>query len=270
MNGVDPGLLRFCLQHSDGSGLADFGERPKEDWLWLKEALANFETPGKKVQKLVSELSSAADAQDTEKMLFCLRSLNEEVEDVDQSSVVANAGGLELLLALCRHASSKDIRWEALYGVQLLVKNNEPLILLAKKLGALPHLMQLLPNPTEDVGVKGRALSAISALIDHQPDLQSEFLRSKGLELAAEVISAARALHDEKIQFRTVFGLLWLLQNRPDFNADFRKSTALNTQLRFSQNSTNVELKEAATELLQLILAPPAADKQQPMMLMLG
>lgn len=172
---VDPALLRFCLQHSDGEGLREFGERPKEDWVWLKEALANFETPGKKVQKLVEELK---EAKDTEKILFCLDSLNEEIDDVDQSSVVANAGGVELLLALCRHAD-KQVRLAALSGVQLLVKNNEPLILLAKKLGAVPHLMQLLVNPQEDVTVRSRALSSISALIENQPDLQDLFVNAK-------------------------------------------------------------------------------------------
>ncbi len=254
MQGVDPGLLRFCLQHSDGEGLKEFGDRPKEDWEWLKNALANFETPGKKVQKLVEELKSAADSSNSEKILFCLRSLNEEVEDVDQSSVVANAGGIELLLALCRYSASRDVRFEALYGVQLLVKNNEPLILLAKQVGALPHLMQLLINPAEDAAVRGRALSAISALMELQPDLQDTFVTGKGLELAADVISAARAAGDAKVQFRAVFVLTWLLQNRPDMKIPFRKCNALHTQLRFSQQSKDsIELREAATDLLRLM-----------------
>jgi hypothetical protein len=36
MSGINPALLRFCLQHSDGAGLQDFGERSEADWQWLK------------------------------------------------------------------------------------------------------------------------------------------------------------------------------------------------------------------------------------------
>jgi hypothetical protein len=78
-------------------------------------------------------------------------------------------------------------------------------------------------------------------------------LFAQGLELASDVISAGRAHGDAKIQFRAVFSLMWLLKNRADLTPIFRKCNALHTQLRFSQNSSNVELKEAADECLGLM-----------------
>ncbi len=145
------------------------------------------------------------------------------------------------------------MRLEALYAVQALVKNNEPLILHAKNLGALPHLMQLLVDPNEDVLVRSRALSTVGSLMDHQTDLQDAFVGAKGLDLMCDVISAARKESNERVQFRAVFTISWLLQNREDLKTLFSKSNSLHTQLRFCAASQNEELKEAAMQMLQLL-----------------
>ena len=247
---IDQSLLQFCLKHSDGTGLKEFGERPKEEWEWLKEALANFESPGKKVQKLVEELRAATTAGDDEKTVFLLASLNEELEDVDQAQVVANLGGLELLLALCRHPR-RELQLPALTAVQLCLKNNAPVKLKTKNLGGLPHLMHILIDGTSnDLEVRGRALSAISALIDFDRDLQDVFVSAGGVDVASNLLVPE---NQEKLVFRALFVLRWLLSNRPDLVKGFLGSKSLVEHLQRLKGSANVELNEIATDFYDLL-----------------
>ncbi len=242
--------MKFCLSLDDSTGLRDFGERSKEDWEWLKAALASVEHPAKKVQKLVEELKEASVASDEEKILYCLRELNEEIIEVDQAQTVGNLGGIEALLALSRH-SSKQVQLEALIAVQATLKNNDPLKEQAKRLGALPFLLQILVNGKEDLAVRFRALSATSALIDHVPDLQDAFVGGGGLDVASDLLGDAA---DDKTVSRTAFLLKWLLQTRPDLKAAFVKTPGLVSDLqRQAANSKSVDVKELSTEFLELL-----------------
>jgi hypothetical protein len=244
------GLLKFCLSLDDGKGLKEFGERPKEDWEWLKAALENVDTPGKKVQRLVEELKEASVGSDENKILFCLEQLNEEILDVDQAQVVANLGGISTLLALARH-SSKEVRLEALAAVQATLKNNDPLKEQAKRLGALPFLLQILTNANEDIAVRSRALSATSALMDHKPELQDAFVQSGGLAVSSDLVGPDG---DARTAFRAAFVLKWLLQNRPDLKGEFVKCGKLIRGLQSRASAAEEsDAKETAAEFLQLL-----------------
>ncbi len=244
------GLLKFCLSLDDGQGLKQFGDRPKEDWEWLKAALESFEHPAKKVQRLVEELKEVSVTSDEDKILYCLQELNEEIIDVDQAQVVANLGGISTLLALSRH-SNKQIRLEALTAVQASLKNNEPLQEQAKRLGALPFLLQILVNVNEDVIVRSRALSAASALSEHKPELQDAFVRSGGLVMASDLVGPQA---DLRTAFRAAFVLKWLLMNRSDFKDEFLKCEKFVDGLRLrAAAAEDSDAKEIAAEFLELL-----------------
>jgi hypothetical protein len=88
-SGIDLALLRFALQHTDSPNLADTQVRP-EDYEWLREAMANFETDTQKMKKLL-ELVKKEDGVSEEHKQAALEELQLLVEDLD------NATGIVLL-----------------------------------------------------------------------------------------------------------------------------------------------------------------------------
>ncbi len=78
-------MLKFCLEHSDGSSLAEgkVPNRDPADYQWLKEALNNLESDADRMKKLV-ELLSKEDSSLDDKANY-LEELQYLVEDIDNA-----------------------------------------------------------------------------------------------------------------------------------------------------------------------------------------
>ena len=82
--GIDLALLRFALQHTDSPNLADTQVRP-QDYEWLREAMASFETDAQKMKKLV-ELVNREESVSEEQKHAALEELQLLVEDLDNAT----------------------------------------------------------------------------------------------------------------------------------------------------------------------------------------
>ena len=95
-SGIDLALLRFALQHTtDSPTLPDTQVRP-QDYEWLREAMASFETDAQKIKKLL-ELVKKEDVIEDQKCA-ALEELQLLVEDLD------NASGFLLFLLTLHHS----------------------------------------------------------------------------------------------------------------------------------------------------------------------
>jgi hypothetical protein len=85
-NSIDAGLLRFCLEHSDGGNLTEtqLPQRDEADYKWLRAALNDLQTDADRMKKLVEMLKSS-ESSETDKTT-ALEELQYLIEDLDNAN----------------------------------------------------------------------------------------------------------------------------------------------------------------------------------------
>lgn len=87
LSGIDAGLLRFCLQHSDGGSggtSAPPPQRDPADYAWLRAALNDLKTDADRMKELTHVIRSTEAAEQTR--AACLEELECLVEDLDNAN----------------------------------------------------------------------------------------------------------------------------------------------------------------------------------------
>jgi len=111
--GIGLGLLRFCIQHSDGNigetDLSQYGRDPA-DYQWLKDALGNLENDSQRMKKLVTKLK---ECQNTTEIVYALEGIQYFVEDLDLANDLVKLDGLKLIVSFLTHENADVRRWSS-------------------------------------------------------------------------------------------------------------------------------------------------------------
>jgi len=191
LSGIDTGLLRFCLEHSDGPSTnveSTIPQRDPEDYKWLREALNNLETDADRMKKLVEmiKLDNSVQAK-----VAALEELEYLVEDLDNANDLHKLNGYEAVLTLVNDQTSADLRYWSTWVVATVLQNNPWSQAKGLEKGTLNRLLLLLQDETED-RVLSKAVLALSALIRDQPKAVEAFLKANSLRLLAYMLTSTK------------------------------------------------------------------------------
>ncbi|KAL6059803.1 nucleotide exchange factor sil1 [Balamuthia mandrillaris] len=211
LSSVDKSLLRFCLEHSDGpkeGTPSTLGNRPKEDYEWLKEALKSVETDAQRMKRCAETLRREDGSVEEKKN--ALMEIQFLVEDIDNANDLHKVDGLVPVVEHMSHPSATVRVWSA-WVLSTVVQNNPIAQQEALRHDALPKAISLLASSSseqqdqqgnaesevekeqqeqeDEVQLKMKALSLISALVRHNPIAMRQFVEeSNGISLLADII----------------------------------------------------------------------------------
>jgi hsp70-interacting protein len=172
------------------------------------EGLLEDET--KKMKELVAALHRAeGNEEEIQAKENALDDLLDRCDRIDYALSFHSFGnGLVPTINLLK-SSNDGIRLKAADLVALCVHNNPSCQKWALEAGAMELLLALHGNIDVDVDVRTKALSAISALVQHNPPGEELFLSSGGVQaLKANIEGIAR-----RLKVKTLFMLQWLLRD---------------------------------------------------------
>eukprot|EP01133_Synstelium_polycarpum_P012006 gene12006-14035_t len=161
---IGPGLLKFCLTHSDSPNLKESLtiERDPKDYEWLRQAFDDLEDDAKRMKKLNEVF---ADAASTETQLAtALEKLEFFLEDLDNSGDYIKIGGIPLLIALMCDNASAEVRAKATNCLSILTQNEETIQNYFVSIGVLDRASKLLARETSPL-CREKLLSLTSSVL---------------------------------------------------------------------------------------------------------
>ncbi|EGG18341.1 hypothetical protein DFA_03835 [Cavenderia fasciculata] len=169
---IGPGLLKFCLTHSDSPNLQDsqVPERDPKDYDWLRQAFENLEDDAKRMKKINDVL---ADPQSTQhQIITALEQLEFYIEDIDNSKDYIKIGGIPIIVELMKNEDDR-IRAEATSCVAILSQNEESIQAYLNSIGVLDLAINILGRE-HDQKCREKFLSLISSLIGNVDTLDQQ------------------------------------------------------------------------------------------------
>jgi hsp70-interacting protein len=250
-NSIDAGLLRFCLEHSDGGNLTEtqLPQRDEADYAWLRAALNDLQTDVDRMKKLVEMLRSP-ESSITDKAT-ALEELQYLIEDIDNANDLHKIGGFEPVLALVNDKdSTEDLRYWATWAVATAVQNNPWSQGQAMEKGALDQILLLLQNETRD-RVLSKAVPALSGLIRDHPKAVETFLKANGLRLLAYLLTSTKGDQlSAATKMKVVFLFAYLCRVVPLVRHAVREYSLLKPLIDMVAHSDNADLREKALSCL--------------------
>jgi len=253
------GLLRFCLQHSDGNvGDTNMNnyQRDPEDYKWLMQALNNLESDAQRMKKLVDTLNSNITV---EEMKYALEGIQYFVEDLDLANDLIKVDGLATMIKLIDH-EDPEIRYWVAWIIASLTQNNLTTQLAMVKLNVLPLLCGAIQKETNDLA-KDKQLYALSSLVSGNQPLMDLFVDTcNGLEyLITMAVSKIPST-----QFKSLWFLYKLLCSR-EINLKKMKTSnqLLPNLLHVLRESEKAEARERAIHILLMCLNNDAEVKKK-------
>jgi hypothetical protein len=258
-SGLGLGLLKFCLQHSDGNvGSTDMSQyqRDPEEYKWLMEALNNLESDTQKMKKLIDKLNDGN--LSTQEKKYALEGIQYFVEDLDLANDLIKVNGLTTIVKLLNH-EDQEIRFWTAWIIASLSQNNPNTQLALVHLDVLNLLCNIIQTETNE-NTKDKQLYALSSLTSNNQTLMDLFVDShNGLPYLTSLILA----NSPSAQFKVIWFIYKLLSLRPsNLNIVKKDSRLLSNLIKVLSTSERLDTRERAILLLQLIIKDDPAAKQ--------
>jgi len=246
--GIGLGLLRFCLQHSDGnvgeSDPSQYGHTPV-DYQWLKEALNNLESDNERLKKLVTKLK---ECQNVEEIVYALEGIQYFVEDLDLSNDLVKLDGIKQVVSLLTHDSADVRRWSSWIIASLTQNNPNTQDMLTSQHDILGVLTKAILNETNDQA-KDKQLYAISSVISGRQPLLDQFVdKYNGIPLLVSILGS----NLPSTKFKAVWFLYKLLTSRPTNKDHAQNSEMVPNLIKIVAESEKEDLREKAVETLTI------------------
>jgi hypothetical protein len=208
-SGLGLGLLKFCLEHSDGNvgdTNMDNYQRDPEDYKWLMEALNNLESDTQKMKKLVDSINSNITIQETK---YALEGIQYFVEDLDLANDLIKVNGLGTIVKFINH-EDPDIRYWTAWIIASLTQNNLNTQLALVKLDVLNLLCGAIQKETHD-NTKDKQLYALSSLMSGNQSLMDHFVDDYNGHNYLVSLTVSKI---PSTQFKSLWFLYKLISNR--------------------------------------------------------
>jgi len=257
--GLGLGLLKFCLEHSDGNvgdtNMENY-QRDRDDYKWLMEALNNLESDAQRMKKLVESLNGDVT---TQQMKYALEGIQYFVEDLDLANDLIKVNGLQPIVNLVSHDDA-DIRLWASWIVASVSQNHPNTQLALVKLDILSHLCKAMQKETSDE-VKDKHLYALSSVTSGNQSLMDQFVDDYN---GIPYLVALTVAKSPSTQFKAIWFLYKLLSGR-DRNLLIAKQddNLVNNLMNVISESEKLETRERAVQILGLYLKNDANSLQK-------
>jgi len=247
LNNLDAGLLRFCLEHSDGGALTEGNvpQRDPADYKWLREALNDLKTDVDRMKKLSAMISSPESTQADK--VASLEELQYLVEDIDNATDLHKINGFVPVADLLESTSEELRRWAA-WVVMTAVQNNPWSQTQALEKGTLAKLMELLKTERSDK-ILAKVVPALSGLIRDHPKAVETFLQGNGLRLLGDVVASTDERASAQTKMKAIFLLSYLCRVVPLVKDAVREYGLIQVLVDLLR-SDNSELREKAVGCL--------------------
>eukprot|EP00753_Platysulcus_tardus_P012584 PLAT3455.1.p1 GENE.PLAT3455.1~~PLAT3455.1.p1 ORF type:complete len:355 (+),score=186.24 PLAT3455.1:161-1225(+) len=205
---VWPGLLKWSLAHSDGTGETEWTEMTEERKKFLEEAVREWVVDA--VERM-GKLMDAVKAEETDEEAVAakeaaLDALLDMVDNIDTARDFVKLGGVVYLLQNLDSASAGVAALSA-EVLATLVQNNPQVQTWVMEFDSLEKLMDVVGDEERAAKVTYKSLLAISGLVREHEDALGQFLDNDGLLL----LSACLAREDAKLRRRVLFMLRHIL-----------------------------------------------------------
>jgi len=249
-NGLGLGLLKFCLEHSDGNvgetNMENYQRNP-EDYKWLMEALNNLESDAQRMKKLVDSLTGDITAQ---QMKYALEGIQYFVEDLDLANDLIKVNGLQPIVNLVSHDDA-DIRFWSAWIIASVSQNNPNTQLALVKLDIFNHLCKAIQNETNET-TKDKQLYALSSVTSGNQSLMDHFVDEYN---GIPYLVALTVTKSSSTQFKAIWFLYKLLSGRERNIQIIKKDDNLvNNLMQVISEAEKLETRERALQILGLYL----------------
>jgi len=257
--GLGLGLLKFCLEHSDGNvgetNMENY-QRDREDYKWLMEALNNLESDAQRMKKLVESLNGDVT---TQQMKYALEGIQYFVEDLDLANDLVKVNGLQPIVNLVSHDDA-DIRLWAAWIVASVSQNHPTTQVALVNLDILSYLCKAIQKETSDE-VKDKQLYALSSVTSGNQSLMDHFVDDYN---GIPYLVALTVAKSPSTQFKAIWFLHKLLSGR-DRNLLIAKQddNLVNNLMKVISESEKLETRERAVQILGLYLKNDANSLQK-------
>ncbi|KAM9959908.1 hypothetical protein ACTFIW_007140 [Dictyostelium discoideum] len=181
---IGPGLLKFCLTHSDSPNLKETvlpEDRDPKDYDWLRQAFDNLEDDAKKMKKLLEifdetkpENQSLSVEERENKYITSLETLQFYIEDIDNAGDFIKIGGIPVLIKLLTPLSGSGsssggdkVRADAATCLSTITQSEETIQAYLHSLGVLDLAVKQLQKEINPL-VREKFLSLISSLLSYE------------------------------------------------------------------------------------------------------
>ncbi|KAM9978470.1 hypothetical protein ACTFIY_012211 [Dictyostelium cf. discoideum] len=180
---IGPGLLKFCLTHSDSPNLKETvlpENRDPKDYDWLRQAFDNLEDDAKKMKKLLEifdetkpENQSLSVEERENKYITSLETLQFYIEDIDNAGDFIKIGGIPVLIKLLTPLSGSSsnsgdkVRADAATCLSTITQSEETIQAYLHSLGVLDLAVKQLQKEINPL-VREKFLSLISSLLSYE------------------------------------------------------------------------------------------------------
>lgn len=247
LSALNTGLLKFCLEHSDGRNLVDtpLPARDPADYAWLKQAFNDLQTDADRMKKLIQVIQDSN--SEFKQKLASLEELEFLLEDLDNANDFHKFGGVAVCLSLLRDSNPAFRR----YGASLvgLASQNNPF---EKQFFVVAGVFPLLLSTLAQERVKdvlSKLLSAVSALVDNDPELQQQFLEAGGIAHLGIMV----AHNDPSTKAKALYLMNKLALVNPRVSDDVQRLDLLELILELI-NVSHDDVRHRATTLLNTLV----------------
>lgn len=217
-----PGLLKWSLKHSDGSGSSNFKPMDEETKNWLTEAFEHYTVDeGKIIKELTSVLSGDEQGSNPEELaikLSAMDRLEDIIENMEASRILVATGGLGPLVKTMLGSSYQELRLRSTKIFSSSVQNNPKVQAAALELEALDGLLFASRVETE-IQLRESYITALSALVRGELlTTRLDFIAKEGMKLISELLSDPPTLRIHKKILLLLSDLLYHESVEPQAN----------------------------------------------------
>jgi len=258
MSKIDwPGLLKWSISYSDGTGESSFKAMSPQDQLFLENAVRDAMAMTKDPYELVQEAVLKLKDKDPAVVLTALHVVESCLDSADIARNLHKLDATAPILDLIWHDDDAIVEL-ALDILAVSLPNNPPLQSDIGNKDGLDNLLLKLESTTSDtIGVK--TLGCISALIRNDAKLENRFVENGHLE----VLSEAMKSDNEKFQQKASTLAAHLIREGIVPHSEIVKHNIIHRVLKLLNNrnieETGIQHGEVCAQLVQAVMSTDGA-----------
>lgn len=255
------GLLKFCMEATrgeDAPGTSTFETMPEERKKWLEEALTSMTvSPTERMLACIKMIQDAEeDTEDgTEQQVKAVSELQDWADDLDIANDFIKLNGMCIMPKLMGSEVS-ELRWRCLELLGVLAQNNpfvQSKLISLKLMPALLHMVDTDPNPT----VRTKAMYAVSCLVRSNAAAQADFVAAGGLQVLLNAVASS----EDKLRIKATFLMTAICEDNPGLRDTLTRDGAVQLLIKLLKETEHCDYHEHLMSALLNLVTNNAAAK---------
>lgn len=251
MNNVNLGLLKFCLEHTDGTAPAQVPNRDPADYQWLKAAFDNLETDVQKMKKIIDTLVNSSDTTES-RISVVLQELQYLVEDIDNATDFFKINGFHPVYTILKNENlTSESRMFAAWVLSTVVQNNDETQSKAMQSDLFEYVIKLLLEKKSQLDEKlaFKLWAIISGLLKFNDSTVKSFIDSNGFEIIRFLLTENN--YSEQNKMKVIFSTRYIIHVYPKDSIEKIHQLSLLPILLTFLNSQSLDIREKTLTVLE-------------------